>query len=97
MRGWKGILTGALALVFFETIVQPSASKRVGTGIDTLANLATRFLDPAVPAIGTPAKKPTTPQQEKDKLLHGGGGGLIPFLPTSIQTPTAAPAVGVLY
>jgi hypothetical protein len=48
--GWRGVATGALALVVLETLVQPSASSRVGSLFALPAKWAAAFLDPAKPA-----------------------------------------------
>lgn len=56
--GWRGVATGALALVVLETLVQPSASTRVGSLFALPGSWASKFLDPAVPAfkVSTGAK-----------------------------------------
>lgn len=69
--GWRGILTGALALVFLETVVQPGASGRVSGLVGDLSKLALRFLDPAVPAIGA---APKAAQGSGSGSSSSGGG-----------------------
>ncbi len=49
--GWKGMATGALALVALETVLQPQASGRLGNLLALPAAWANRFLDPSVPAL----------------------------------------------
>jgi len=92
--GWRGFLTGALGLVFLETIVQPAASKRVDSGIGVLVGLVRKFLDPAVPAISA------APKSSSDSGSGGIFGDIlglvpkgpitgIPLLPVSYTSPAA--------
>ncbi len=61
--GWKGIATGALALLALETVLQPQASGRLGDLLALPARWANRFLDPSVPALhkGTAPAAPGHP------------------------------------
>jgi hypothetical protein len=63
VRGLRGVLAGALALIALQTVVQPEASGRVAGIFGLAANMARRFLDPAVPALGaaSPAASSSTP------------------------------------
>jgi hypothetical protein len=49
--GWKGIATGALALIALETVLQPKASGQLSGLLSLPAAWANRFLDPSVPAL----------------------------------------------
>lgn len=51
MYGWRGIASGALALVVLSVVVTPAAASRVGGVADFVVTLARHFLDPTVPAI----------------------------------------------
>lgn len=49
---WRGIFTGALALIALETIVRTDASaQRFGGLLSTVGSLARSAMSPAVPAI----------------------------------------------
>lgn len=59
---WRGILSGALALIALEAVLNTTNSaNRVGSGIQWLADLVSAAIDPSVPAI--------------PDLAGGGGGG----------------------
>jgi hypothetical protein len=67
MRGLRGLLTGALALIALETLTRNNASKRV-SGLFTLPGAwAKRFLDPTVPAI---------PDRDRAERSGSGPSGL---------------------
>jgi hypothetical protein len=51
MRGLRGILAGALALIGLQVLVQEGASSRVSGLFGVPAAIAQRFLNPYIPAI----------------------------------------------
>lgn len=66
MYGWRGLLTGALALIVVSVVVTPEGSTRVGGAFDAITGIARRFLDPTVPAIPERTEAPT--------VVPGGAG-----------------------
>lgn len=80
MRGWKGLLSGALALVLLQVLV---SSRNAGAGVSGVfggaANLAEKLMDPTVPAIPartTAPKSPVTATAVTQQLP-----GYVPYLP----------------
>lgn len=51
MRGWRGMATGALALITLQVLVQPDASRRVSGLPDHAARAVRSFLDPSIPTL----------------------------------------------
>lgn len=49
--GIRGVLAGALALIALQVAVQPGASGRIAGLFGVPAAIASRFIDPTLPAI----------------------------------------------
>ncbi len=81
--GWKGMATGALALIALETVLQPKASGQLSGLLALPADWANRFLDPSVPALhkgAAPAPKGAAPWSD--------AGGFTPRAPHRQGLPT---------
>lgn len=84
MYGWRGILTGALALIVLQVGISGQGPKSVGGVFDFANALARRFIDPTVPAIGARAQAAKAPPQ----------GKVYPFGPPSSGTGAGGGATG---
>lgn len=89
MPGWRGIVSGALALLLLEALVQPAASGRVAGLTNTIAGWGQKFLDPAVAAI--------TAKPKHDSGSSGGGLDIGGFIGDAFNAVTgiATSAAGV--
>ena len=53
MRAWRSVITGALALLVLQTVLaNREGAGRISGLIGDLAGVATRIVDPTVPALG---------------------------------------------
>lgn len=79
--GLRGLLSGALALVFLQVVVQPDASGRLAGLLGVPAAIARRFIDPTIPAI--PDRRPPDRDQPQPERRYPD-----PFTPRPAGAPT---------
>jgi hypothetical protein len=103
MGATRGVLTGVLGLVAFQTVVQPAASKRVGGLLTDVASIVDRALDPGVALIpdlrtksggaSAPITPGTPPGPPVASLAPSPGGGFVPQTRLPPVLPVPAPQV----
>lgn len=85
MRGWRGVVTGLLTLIVFETFVASKGGPGHFSGIlDTATGWLSRTLDPTVPAITAKVKQ--SPGAQGGGVL-GGGPGSVGGVPSQCVDP----------
>lgn len=97
MRGWRGVLGGALSLVALEVLVQSGPASKAGGIFDTVVLGVQNFISPTYaffPAKGAASFSGTSPSTSSNgqatTAIPGAPG--YPFTPP----PSSTPAVQIL-
>jgi hypothetical protein len=106
VRGLRGLLTGAIALIALEVLTSERGSRYTSGLLKTPGNWAKRFLDPTVPAIKDPNERPQRPGSGGGPLAGGflsrqgasaggqGGQGASTRYPSPFARPAGLGAIG---
>jgi hypothetical protein len=75
--GWRGVASGALALVALELVVQPHASSMLGGLFAVPARFAESFLSPNVPTFKGICNKKSTQKSSASTDDAAAGGSTV--------------------